>query len=65
MPLPEPIIHPRSIRLAAVLLIVAVLLKTRPWEAKPEVTPAAPEALEHSGMPAVPNRPDKSRFPDE
>jgi hypothetical protein len=48
-----------------VLLIVAVLLKTRPWEAKPEVTPAAPEALEHSGMPAVPNRPDKSRFPDE
>lgn len=28
MPPPEPIIHPRSIRLAAVLLIVAVLVKT-------------------------------------
>lgn len=65
MPSPEPIIHPRSIRLAAVLLIAAVLVKTRPWEAKPEVIPAAPAALEHPGMPAVPNRPDKSAFPDE
>lgn len=65
MPPPEPILHPRSIRLAAVLLIVAVLLKSRPWEAKPAVPPAAPETLQSSGMPEVPNRSDKSRFPDE